>query len=253
MRSLIIAFSMYSRIPMPGTEWDEKGMKYSMCFFPAVGLVLGLCSLGLMWLFVKLGFQKSSTALVLASLPVLLTGGIHMDGYLDVTDAKNSWKPAEEKLKILKDPHIGAFACIYGIVYLLLAAAFFNELSLAEMGSMAACYVYSRILSGLSVVAFRKAKKDGMAADSARKASPVVKWILLGELAVCLAVMCLISPFYGVITAGLGLLCFLWYRRMAYRIFGGTTGDLAGYFLQICELLMLVGIVLGGKIVVWFS
>ena len=44
MRSLIIAFSMYSRIPMPRCEWDERGMKYSMCFFPLVGAVLGMCN-----------------------------------------------------------------------------------------------------------------------------------------------------------------------------------------------------------------
>lgn len=252
MRSVIIAFSMYSRIPMPRTEWDEKGMKYSLCCFPLVGAALGLCSLGLMLLLTRLGFQRSSAALVLAAFPILFTGGIHMDGYLDVTDAKNSWKPAEEKLNILKDPHIGAFACIYGIVYLFLAAAFYNEITLQQMGSMAVCHVYSRILSGLSVAAFRKAKKDGMAADSARKASPAVKWILLGELAACLTVMCLINPFYGVMTAGLGLFAFLRYRRLAYRSFGGTTGDLAGYFLQTCELLMLMGIVVGGKIAVWF-
>lgn len=252
MRSVIIAFSMYSRIPMPRTEWDEKGMKYSLCCFPLVGAALGLCSLGLMLLLTRLGFQRSSAALVLAAFPILFTGGIHMDGYLDVTDAKNSWKPAEEKLNILKDPHIGAFACIYGIVYLFLAAAFYNEITLQQMGSMAVCHVYSRILSGLSVAAFRKAKKDGMAADSARKASPAVKWILLGELAACLTVMCLINPFYGVMTAGLGLFAFLRYRRLAYRSFGGTTGDLAGYFLQTCELLMLMGIVFGGKIAVWF-
>lgn len=252
MRSVIIAFSMYSRIPMPRTEWDEKGMKYSLCCFPLVGAALGLCSLGLMLLLTRLGFQRSSAALVLAAFPILFTGGIHMDGYLDVTDAKNSWKPAEEKLNILKDPHIGAFACIYGIVYLFLAAAFYNEITLQQMGSMAVCHVYSRILSGLSVAAFRKAKKDGMAADSARKASPAVKWILLGELAACLTVMFLINPFYGVMTAGLGLFAFLRYRRLAYRSFGGTTGDLAGYFLQTCELLMLMGIVVGGKIAVWF-
>lgn len=252
MRSVIIAFSMYSRIPMPRTQWDEKGMKYSLCCFPLVGAALGLCSLGLMRLLTELDFQRGSVALVLAVFPVLFTGGIHMDGYLDVTDAKNSWRPAEEKLNILKDPHIGAFACIYGIAYLLLSAAFYNEISLRQMGSMAACHVYSRILSGLSVVSFRKAKKDGMAADCAGKASPAVKWILLGELAACLAVMCLIHPFYGVITAGLGLLAFLRYRSLAYRSFGGTTGDLAGYFLQVCELLMLMGIVLGGKIAVWF-
>ena len=40
-RSLAIAISMYSKIPVPMVEWNEKNMKYAMCFFPVVGAVTG--------------------------------------------------------------------------------------------------------------------------------------------------------------------------------------------------------------------
>ena len=40
---------------------------------------------------------------------------------------------------------------------------------------------------------------------------------------------------------------FGYYRYVSYKQFGGVTGDLAGYFLQICELVMLTGIVFCGK------
>ena len=39
--SLIIAIAMYSKIPMPQAEWNEKNMRYAMCFFPVVGVVIG--------------------------------------------------------------------------------------------------------------------------------------------------------------------------------------------------------------------
>lgn len=247
MKSFIIAFSMYSRIPMPRVEWNQRSMKYSMCFFPFVGAVLGLCSAGVFYGLRALNFQGISVALILTALPILLTGGIHMDGYLDTMDAKNSWKSQEEKLQILKDPHMGAFACICGIVYLLLNGAFLCEVGTGEIVSVAFGYVYSRILSGLSVVTFRKAKKDGMVAESAKASAGAVKWILLAELAVCMAAMILICPLYGVVSVGMGLLGFLWYRHMAYKTFGGTTGDLAGYFLQICELMILIGIIAVSK------
>ncbi|MBQ1993637.1 MAG: adenosylcobinamide-GDP ribazoletransferase, partial [Lachnospiraceae bacterium] len=42
MDAFIIAFSMYSKIPMPRREWTSKGMKYAICFFPVVGMVIGL-------------------------------------------------------------------------------------------------------------------------------------------------------------------------------------------------------------------
>lgn len=248
MRSLIIAFSMYSRIPMPRCEWNEQGMKYSMCFFPLVGAVLGLCSAGVYFGLGALGFGASSRALALAAVPILVTGGIHMDGYLDTVDAKSSWKDREEKLRILKDPHMGAFACIYGIVYLFLSAAFWGEAGDGEIFSIAMGYVFSRILSALSVVTFKKAKKEGMAAASANASAGPVKWILILEGTVCVVLMAVVSLRYGLICLAAGACCFAWYRRMAYKHFGGITGDLAGYFLQICELAMLAGIVLAAKI-----
>lgn len=250
MRSVIMAFSMYSRIPMPKIKWDEKRMQYSLCFFPLVGLTLGGCGVLLYFLCERLGFQSMTRALLQAALPILLTGGIHMDGYLDVTDAKNSWKPAEEKLKILKDPHIGAFACIYAIIYLMLTTAFMNEITFQQTVHMAVCYTYSRILSGLSVVWFRKAKKDGMVAENAKSSAPGVKWILIVELVLCISVLLLMGcALPGLVSAVLGLACFFRYRHMAYKTFGGTTGDLAGYFLQTCELLMLIGTVCSGRAV----
>ena len=248
MRSLIIAFSMYSRIPMPRCEWDEKGMKYSMCFFPLVGAVLGMCSAGIYFGLEALKFGGISRALVLAVVPILVTGGIHMDGYLDTIDAKSSWKSMEEKLQILKDPHMGAFACIYGIVYLLLSAAFWNEAGAGEVFSVAMGYIFSRILSALSVVTFRKAKKEGMAAASANASSGLVRWVLILELAACAAAMIAVCPLYGLVSLAVGACCFGWYRHMAYKSFGGITGDLAGYFLQVCELAVLVGIVLVSKL-----
>ena len=38
--SLAIAFSMYSRIPMPQVSWTKERMKYAMCFFPLIGVVI---------------------------------------------------------------------------------------------------------------------------------------------------------------------------------------------------------------------
>ena len=39
---------------------------------------------------------------------------------------------------------------------------------------------------------------------------------------------------------------FVYYRIESYRRFGGITGDLAGYFLQLCELAGMGGVVAAG-------
>lgn len=248
LKSVIIAFSMYSKIPMPRMEWNEKSMKYSMCFFPLVGAVIGLCSAGCFYGMQALGMGRTAIAAVLTVLPVILNGGIHADGFLDTVDAKSSYKSQEEKLKILKDPHTGAFAIIYGVVYFLLCFGFFSEITEEEIGFVAAGYVLSRILSGLSVVTFRKAKKEGMVAAAADAAQKNVKWFLGAELAVWIAAVIYFNWIKGLVCLLAGLAAFLGYRRMAYKTFGGITGDLAGYFLQMCELLSLIVLALASKI-----
>lgn len=55
-------------------------------------------------------------------IPIAVTGGFHIDGFMDTMDAFHSYKPREEKLAILKDSHIGAFAVImlasYGLLFM---------------------------------------------------------------------------------------------------------------------------------------
>ena len=120
MKSCIIAFAMYSKIPMPRTDWDKENMKYALCFFPLVGAVIG----GLTYLFGRYGHciagDGAFFTILWMMIPILVTGGIHVDGLLDTADALSSYKPKEEKLKILKDSHAGAFAIIVGICYFFL-------------------------------------------------------------------------------------------------------------------------------------
>ena len=110
LRSIVMAFCMFSRIPMPTVEWKNENMRYMLCAFPLVGAVIGL----VLWLWqllaAALGFGPLLWAAGLTLLPVAVTGGIHMDGFCDVSDALASHAPAEKKRAILKDSHTGAFA-----------------------------------------------------------------------------------------------------------------------------------------------
>ncbi len=251
LESLVIAFSMYSRIPMPQAAWSEAGMRYALCFFPLVGAVLALIWI-LCWMALHAaGLSLLASGCILTVLPILVTGGIHMDGLLDTLDARSSCQNRERKLEILKDSHSGAFAIIGCGVYLLLYLAAVSQMMEGKKVCLAAAsiFVMSRALSSWSVVAFPKARKDGLAtsfSDQAR--SRMVKltsvlWYLAGFL--------FAWSMDGLILA-LGLLLvslasFYCYRKMALKEFGGVTGDLAGYFLQRTELLMMMLLALGSR------
>ncbi len=255
-KALIIAFSTYSRIPMPSVKWEEKNMNYSMCFFPLVGLVIGGVNFGVLYLLGNvLGVSPLLTGVLLTVIPILITGGIHMDGFLDVADARSSYKDREEKLRILKDPHVGAFAIIYGSCYMLISLGFNYQL-VVDMDKSIRVYIwvalgfaFSRVISGLSVLTLRKAKADGMVATYSRGADKKARTLMVLELIVIIAALALVDYRYGVAVILAGLVSFLYYMVTAYKTFGGITGDLAGWFLQVCEITVLIFVVVAEKIV----
>jgi adenosylcobinamide-GDP ribazoletransferase len=249
--SFALAMSMYARIPMPMVEWAADSMSYLFCFFPCVGVVCG-GGLALVLLLCKaLALSRFFSAALCVLLPLAITGGIHLDGFCDTCDALGSHRSREEKLEILKDSHIGAFALIGCACYLLLLTAVWQEVSLSLPTGIILCLipVLSRTLSGLCAVTMKNARGSGLLATftdaSACRAVRITLaiWLIgvsVGMLAANLAqgLGCLFG----------GALMLLYYRRMAHREFGGITGDLEGWFLQLCELCCLFGVVLVQKL-----
>jgi len=242
MRAIIIMFSTYTRIPMPQVRWDEKSTRYAVCAFPLAGVVISLLSLGLLRLSEMLKVPGAAQACLLIALPVIVTGGIHLDGLIDTADARSSYSDREKKLEILKDPHVGAFGIIRLALYLLLA---FAALEILLCGSMTRRVlitallipVLSRICSGLTAELLPKARHSGMLSDMiGRKTERGKVTILSLQLIVCASVLLaadLISG--GILLAAEGFLI-LYYRHMALTEFGGVTGDLAGWYLCMAEL-----------------
>ena len=157
-------------------------------------------------------------------------------------------KDREKKLEILKDPHTGAFAVIGLCAYFLITAALWSEVNLKTLSLAVWMYPISRALSGLSVVSFRSAKSSGLLRTfqerADRKRTRIVLSIWLMSLA---AGAIYIFRVQGAIIVTAALLVFFYYYKMSFKQFGGITGDLAGYFLQICELVMLTVVAfLGG-------
>ena len=242
MRAIIIMFSTYTRIPMPRVCWDEKSTRYAICAFPLAGVVISLLSFGLLRLSGMLEIPEAAQACLLIALPVMITGGIHLDGLIDTADARSSYSDREKKLEILKDPHVGAFGIIRLVLYLLLAFAALEILLHGEMSrrvliSALLIPVLSRVCSGLTALMLPRAKKTGMLSDMVGLKTERGRVILLAlQLVICAAALLaadLISG--GILLAAEGILL-LSYRHMALTEFGGVTGDLAGWYLCMAEL-----------------
>lgn len=245
LKSLIICFSTYSRIPMPQVEWEDKNMRWAICFFPLIGMVIGVVVVAWVSLADGLAVPAVLKGAVAAAIPILLTGGIHLDGFCDVSDALASHQSKERRLEIMKDPTIGAFAAIYCEVWLLLFFA--GWCCVGIQGALAASFgfVLSRALSGLALVRWHQARNKGMlrsVADAAHKNTVTV--IMAVYIVVCLVVLVLLNGWLSLAPiSGCGL-AFLYYRWMSYRQFGGITGDLAGWFVCVAELVSVLLVVM---------
>ena len=249
--SLLVAMSTYSAIPVPQFEWNDRNMKYAICFFPAVGILCGAALWGWFALAELLEIGSFFFAMIATCLPLLITGGIHMDGYMDTVDALASHQSRERKLEILKDPNCGAFAVIYCSVYLLAYAGLIHELFAANC-ILVICptFVLSRTLSALCAVNMPNARKAGMlCAYTKNTEKHTATTALVTVLIISGTASVLLSPVIGGITVLFAIASVLLYHRMAMKQFGGVTGDTSGFFLQICELTCLIGALIGVQFV----
>jgi len=216
-----------------------------MCFFPLIGLVTGCLEWIWYALCVRFGMVTGLRAAVMTAIPILVTGGIHMDGLLDTCDALSSHKDRDRMLEIMDDSRCGAFAVIWGGLYLLVSYGLFAQMPFERMPQLLLIFVISRSLSGIALVTFEKAKDSGMLktfSDAAMNHTVAV--VLTCECACAAVLMILFSPAGGIAAIVLALFSFAVYKKGSAKLFGGITGDLAGAFLELCELAMTAGILI---------
>jgi len=251
LHSIRLALSTFSRLPVGKPAWDKDGMAYVLCAFPLIGIVLGAAAALWMLACAALNLGAIAFAAGVVVLNLLITGGIHLDGFADVSDALASCAPPEEKRKIMKDPRAGAFAVIGVSGYLI---AFFAALTLWPLNekgaaTLALIFVLSRVFSGTISLALPSSASEGLLHTFREGANQRALAILLSELVPCAALFVFLCGWAGTGALAAALLCAAGVRRMSVRQFGGMSGDLSGYFLCIGELAMIAAVVIINKAV----
>ena len=236
MKKYLYAFvmcqSMFCAIPAPQI-WDEKAKDKILLFLPIVGLEIGALWAALAWLCRLLNLPALVAGLVLCAYPFLITGFIHLDGFMDVTDAVKSWRDLERRREILKDSHVGSFAVI-GIVLLAIAQFAFFSSAPAETNSLILIFIpaVSRCCSSLAVTGLKPMSTSQYANQKKPKSHIVALSIML---CIFLAAGFLLCGKYGFALIG----CLAGYGLAllrAYRSLDGMNGDIAGFALTVSEL-----------------
>lgn len=237
MKTCLHAFamcqSMFCAIPCPWKVWDEKARDKMLLFLPLVGLEMGVLWALLGWVCRLLGLPVLVRALLLCAYPYLATGFLHLDGYMDVTDAVKSWRDLERRREILKDSRVGSFAVI-GVALLMLAqfALFASVHDDADVRILAFIPAVSRCCSALAVTGLKPMSISQYADQKKPRSHMVILSVLLCGF---IAAGFLLCGKYGFALIGCvaGYALALW---RAYRSLEGMNGDIAGYSLTIGEL-----------------
>lgn len=245
-RSLAIAFSMYSAVPMPQFQWDQKNYENSFAFFPLVGAVLS----GLLFLLSRgleaIGISALAAALIYTAVIVIYSGGFHIDGYMDTMDALCSHRDRDEKIRIMKDSHIGAFGVIELLVLsLFMVAGIFEAEYRGCFNSILYGFVVSRALSGIAVCTFKRRDNNTSLIHFETKGSRQFTLTLMFIYLFAVVATGFLERDMAVIPAVLLCVGWLFISKLIYeKQFGGISGDTSGHFLCICEVLFTWAVII---------
>lgn len=237
IRAFFMALSTFSIVPVrfQHVKWDDNAIRYLLTFYPIIGLLLGIVWWGMGWLFQYHAFYPWIGGALLLAAPHVFSGFLHLDGFMDVMDAALSHRNREEKLRILKDSHTGAFAVIS--LGLLLVLSFGCMVTFLEKDKNPLLLLFlpviSRSLCGLLLLCGKTLPTSSMGSYFKTGAGKPQVVVLVLMLLIGITGTCWLAS--GVWTAVGQLAAFGVMAWICRRQFGGVSGDVAGCCLVVCE------------------
>ena len=244
MRAFFIGLQFLTRISIvEQKDWCEKDFADSVRYFPLIGLVLGIIYTAfaalLLILLPQNGFllPHHVVAAALLILPILLTGGLHCDGFMDTMDGVFSGRERERKLEIMKDSRVGSFGVVAFVsLFALNVSLLFDMKPDFAMLGLFLMPIIGRLAMTTVISFFPYARKEGMGkafADSADTRT------FLSAL-VFAAIFILPNGELAAIALGVGLLFAFVFASFVKGELGGLTGDVYGATTMLTETLVLI-------------
>lgn len=225
-------------VPFVRRPFTPRELGQAVGCFPLVGLAIG--AVLTLQDFLLGGLLKGVHAPLLLVTWALLTGALHLDGLLDTCDGLFGGNTPEERLAIMRDPRVGAFGVIGGVLFLLV-----KYTALASAPHPAAALLLAPTLARWSlafcIVGFPYARTEGLGRtmkDQAAWAQFYLASIFAGLVTLLAAFLChspsvLLFPAIVLLAAwSLG-----WFSTRRLR---GLTGDVYGAICEINEALVLI-------------
>lgn len=245
---IILSFQLLTVLPIRlEVPWNKKYAKTAVYFFPFTGVVLGALLSAQYYFF----SQYTSVSIAFLSLwimffTILYSGGLHIDGWMDISDAIGSHRDREKKLEILKDSRVGAFA-VLSLFFLLAFRFLFIFEVMSDQSFFHSAYLFSvpilaRVGMMLLLIWTPSAARSGMAyafKQHIQMRDSIFSFIYCFGLLFLLYWQTSLSLFFiCCILTGITILFVLFFGFTCKKQFGGITGDMLGAVTEGCETLL---------------
>ncbi|MEG2436601.1 MAG: adenosylcobinamide-GDP ribazoletransferase [Cetobacterium sp.] len=248
MKGLALLFKFMTRLPFPGgNNFDSKELGKGMKWFPVVGMVIGV--INLIVATVLEGFIPSPLlmSIILVTLDVIMTGGLHLDGLADTFDGIFSYRSKQKMLEIMKDSRVGTNGVLVLILYFIFKIAFLMETSelfgVSQGIIMLIVPVLSRINSVVNCTFEPYARASGMGKTFVDNTDGMGLGISYLTVTVFLY---LVSSYFNFPFISLFIILNImtatgfFFGKLITKKIGGITGDTLGALLELSSVLSLV-------------
>ena len=229
------AWAFLTRLPGGAHPRDDRELGRSVGWFPAVGAVVGVLSGAVYW--ALHGPLGASIAAVLAiATGAIVTGGLHEDGLADTADALGG-STLEQRLEIMKDSRVGTFGVLALVLSTLLRVLAVSSLApLDGLIALVLAHMLGRS-TAVATMALVPAAGDRGLGHSYTAHLPRA-WTAVAIIVSAAAAAGLGLP--GAVSLAAAAVGSVLVGLVAWRAFGGTTGDVLGATEQVAELAVLV-------------
>ncbi len=234
IKHLQLAISFYTRLPIATNALDYSQLPQAAIYLPVIGWLVG-SGAALAFYVVALLWSPVTAVIIALIVGILLTGGLHEDGFADVCDGFGGGYDKARILAIMKDSHVGVYAVLGLLLLLALKISVLSELPTTNLPwILLAGHSLSRFTPLLLMHRYDYARAEDSKASGAVY-TPSMKELLVAAGCACLPLLLLPSLYLLaiipvlIVNAGLG--------HYFYRHIGGYTGDCLGASQQVAEVI----------------
>ncbi len=237
-KAFCMSFSMFCAIPTPFSHvWEDSVRSLMIVMFPFVGTIIGVVWAFVGFLLDKLNCPMIFSAAVLTVTPYILTGGIHLDGFMDCCDAIFSRRPLEKRREILKDSHVGSFAVIHlAMLFLISFGAFASRNGSENIWLLVIICTVSRAASAIGVSTLRPMGHSEYAGNFQQGIKKINIVSLVATLIVATVVSFFVGSFVGLAASVATVLGYAIFSAYAFKNLDGFSGDVTGFGHTLGEL-----------------